>query len=287
MRIYKIIWLLGLFQSLALLPSACTKSYSLGPLAPLPPTPTFTNTPCAFCTPTFTATATPTKTATPTPSDTPTATPTYTTTVTVPMGLYVTGQFEGMGKGLGAAALANAPLVSISVNHNAETTAAVFFNTPNEGAMPLSFFGSTNYGTYTASSYTFPLPPPTYTYIPNGVYFVTMTTSLGTASITVTAPGGIQFSADGSSVTCAYPGNQNVAEVERVSPGFAITYYTPTGTNEVTPLVFPPSAYYASSTPATFASMYTAGTTVTSFAGTAPATGYIGALEMDLETFTR
>jgi len=152
--------------------------------------------------------------------------------------------------------------------------------------MPLTYFGNSSMGSGMGAVFTAP-GFATCTYVPGGVYTLSVNTSVGTAFCSLAAPGDIHFSSDGSSVTCLYPGDDNKVVIQEGAPTFAITYSTPASVSEPATLVFPLSAYPTDSSPVTFASTYIASMTVTTFTGTAVAGGYFTSYQEDLEAFTR
>lgn len=173
-------------------------------------------------------------------------------------------------------------LVEISVNRAAEDTASVTLITPVEGSIPLTWSTDVNMGSYVISQFN---SAAQFTYVPNGVYSISVSCSLGTASSTMNAPGQITFNSNGSSVTATYPGNYDSAQVQETSPSPVTTYISATGVNVGSPFSYPGSAY--ASAPATYVATYSAALTVFSFTGTGSATGSFVGDQVNLSSFTR
>ena len=272
---------------LVLLPLACTQTYSVNPVSPSAganatntpggpgPSPTFTYTPggpvpTATFTPVVpTATHTPNPTSTFTPSGgTPTYSPTPSGTFTPPMGLWVVGAYvdalENLSiSGISYSVTLNGVTVDISVNHNAETTDGVTFITPLNGSIPVTYTATANMGTYSYAEYTTAV---SWVYVVNDSYSLAVSSSLGTATASVNAPGDITIASNGSTASAVYPGTYQAAVVESASTGVT-TYVSPTGTSVGSPYTYPSSAYPYSS-PATYYTAYSAG--VTDFSVTGP-----------------
>ena len=248
-------------------------------------TPTFTstNTFTFTQTNTFTVTNTPTKTNTPTitntPNGTPTDTPTVNATFTIPMGIWVAATFAGSINDLSLLAPVTTngvnTLVTLSINHTAETSDAITLTTPSNGAIPVTYFQSSTLSGIPVAQYATTIQ---YTYVPSGTYSISIATSLGTITSTMAAPGAITFDATGASVTALYPGNYDSAIVTETSPSPGIAYQSPIGVDVGSPFTFPVTAF---SSPATFAENYSAAMTVLSFTGT-PAAGcaFVGDLSL-------
>jgi hypothetical protein len=156
--------------------------------------------------------------------------------------------------------------------------------TPLNGTLPVTYIQSMNMGTYTVSQYA---TSAQYVYVPNGVYSMAMTTSLGTAYSTMNAPGLITYNANGSSVTATYPGNYHSANVTRLSPAPAVTYDSGPNNDVGNPFNYPATAYNSPSYPAQFTTSFNAAMTVTSFTGTANATGAFVGTQVLMKMFTR
>lgn len=274
-------------------------------------TPSFTNTVCVLCTPTFTSTPTLTRTPTNTPgpgtpSNTPTrtftpsptnttavGTPTFTPTVNatwppIPMGLYVTAVFTSADMEVipGFSVTINAVSAFLSINQAGYAGAAITLTTPS-GNIPVTWAQDINTGTYVMSQYInggFPA----FNYVPNGLYSISITnTPLGTAYASMNAPGQITFDATGSTAQAAYPGNYDQAQVMRNSPAPVTTFISPAGVNVGSPYTYPLSAYNSPSYPATFATTYAAALTIYSFTGTGSATGAFVGNQSKSKIFTR
>lgn len=163
----------------------------------------------------------------------------------------------------------NAAMVLLLTNGAAVTNAGVTLGTPG-GPVLIPYTGSVTANGYGLAGYT----STGFTYTPGGSYSLAVSFSGGTVtSNPLTAPGGITYSADGSSVTCSNLGNYQVAVVDRMVPNPALTFNATTPGSLGSPFNFPSSAYSSTSLPATFYSAYAAGATVYSFSGTSPATG--------------
>ncbi len=133
--------------------------------------------------------------------------------------------------------------VNLAVNGAPETTATVTLTTPS-GPLSLPYFSGnppsalapyfTNAGANLPGS----------DYQAGGVYTLTVATSIGTVSASVTAPGGsVNFASDGSQVSWAVEGDEDYATVTRVSP-YGTTYQSFATVEDVTsPLSIPSSAY--------------------------------------------
>jgi len=265
---------------------------TISPTGTLSPVLTSTATATPSRTPTLTSTvppATPTRTATRTPTATNTTgiPPTFTATpngTTIPMGLFVAAVFGSNVTDMGFPMTVVNTLISISVNRNTETTAAVTLTTPNNGAQPCTYIQSANMGTYWVSQYATSFQ---YTYVPNGVYSVNLVTSLGTAYSSMNAPGLINFNVNGSSVTATYSGNYHSANVTRMSPVATVTYDSGPNNNVGNPFNYPGSAYSSPSLPAQFITTFNAATTITAFSGTAGAFGAFVGTQAHMKMFTR
>ena len=156
-------------------------------------------------------------------------------------------------------------LITLSINHTAETTDGVTLTTPIEGAVPCTFTQAATLGGIPMAQYGTAYQ---YTYVPNGTYSLTVATSIGTVSSTMSAPGAISFDSSGVTATAVYPGNYDSAICTRIYPAPATTFNS--GTTTVgSPFVFPPSTYSSPSNPATFGTTYSAAQTVLSFTGPA------------------
>jgi hypothetical protein len=135
-------------------------------------------------------------------------------------------------QGIGTAQVLN---LTVAVNSLPYTTAGVTLNTPG-GSVPMTFSSSSStYSLYTAAS--------AWTYVPNGVYTLNISTSLGSASASVTAPGGITHAADGSRSSWLYPGTYNYVDVWD-SGGILFVDGVLSG-NAVSPVNIPASTYSA------------------------------------------
>jgi hypothetical protein len=154
-------------------------------------------------------------------------------------------------------------LVTLSINHTAETTDTITLTTPSNGTLPVTYLQSSTISGVPIAQYA---TSAQYTYVPGGTYTLSVATSLGTVTSTMSAPGAITFSANGASVTAAYPGNYDSAIVSEFSPSPGVTYQSPVGTDVGSPFTYPVTAF---SSPATFANSYSAAMTVLSFTGPA------------------
>jgi len=201
--------------------AGCTKRFS--PVVPtnLPGSSVPNSTP----TPTQTATTTPTGTYVP-PHQTP--------TVSVPpTGIYIVAGTSN----------SFSTVVDLAVNGAPETTATITLTTPS-GTLSVPYFSGnppsslapyfTNAGANLPGSY----------YQAGGVYTLTVATSLGTVSASVTAPGGgVSFAPDGSQVSWAVEGDEDYVTVTRASP-YATTYQSfNTFEDASSPWPIPGSAY--------------------------------------------
>ncbi len=252
--------------------AGCTGSFTMPTGAVATPVPT--NTPCPYCTPTFTMTPAP---------PTPTFSPTPNATVTIPMGVVVTGAFDGSVMNIyGYSITITAGTVAISYNHAAYPSATVYLNTPLDGSILLTYLTDQNLGTYTISQYS---SATQFTYVPNGLYSLSVSGGFGTASSSMNAPGGITFSANGASVTAAYPGNIDQAQVSESSPTARSTFVSNPAVSVGSPYIYPGSAFPDS--PGTYSETYSVGLTVMSFTGTAGAQGTFVGNETLSSNFTR
>jgi hypothetical protein len=205
------------------------------------------------------------------------------------MGLYVAAAFDGnvinmVVAGFSYSVTLTGDEVLICYNDSAVDNATVTLNTPVEGAIPITWVQDMNMGTYTLSQYS---STAAFTYVPNAVYSVSVNTPYGTADASMTSPGVIQFSADGSSVTAVYPGNYDQAQVMRSYPSPVTTFVSTVGVNVGSPYTYPSSAYDTPSSPATFNTTYDAALTVSGFTGTGSATGSFIGTQSLTDTFTR
>jgi len=98
---------------------------------------------------------------------------------------------------------------AVTVNGASVTNAGVTIDLPTSGSIPLTW----------ASGNSAYLPAAVWTYVPGGVYTIHLATSIGSASASTTAVGGITISPDGQSTTWAYDGNLDIMEVAN-SGGF-------------------------------------------------------------------
>jgi len=211
------------------------------PTATLTRNSTWTNTPTGSNT--STRTLTPMITSTPTVSSTwtqtQTATQTYTPTscATLPAGVFIQSiaavyDFDGTVYGIRQAEL--------SVNGVAETTAGITMTGPTQ-TLPLASGGTTlipcggNTGLYG--------PDVTvWSYQPGQVYTYQATTSGGTVTASVTAPGIISVAADGTQVSWTVEGTADWVQVTDMSNH--ILWQTPC-CDAVSPVMIPSSAYPA------------------------------------------
>jgi len=211
----------------------------------------------------------------------PTPTPQY---AKPPMGLWVVGSFAGSlmdyNNGSGPSTLVNTLFV-LSVNQNAETTDGVTLITPG-GSIPASYLFTLNFGTYSMAEYA---AYTQYSYVPNGAYSMSVSTSIGTATASMNAPGAISFEATGASVTATYAGNYDSGVVTRIYPSAVTTYVSP-NSSIGSPFVYPLTAYSSPSFPATFGTAYSAAITDSSVAGGAAGSAFVGT-EISTKYFTR
>jgi hypothetical protein len=210
-----------------------------------------------------------------------TATPTVTATPAIPMGLFVGGSFQGLfantsfyGGGISVTIMTE---FDVSINQTAETTDAITLTTPVEGAVPVTYWQTSGSGGVSFARYMTTLQ---YTYVPNATYSASVSTSLGTVTSTMSAPGSITFSASANSVTAAYPGNYDYGVVQEQSPAVVVTYQSVPGPSVGSPFTFPATAF---SSPAIFGNTYGAALTVT-YTGPA-ATGSYFAGNQQLTTY--
>lgn len=265
-------------------------------------TPTFTNTFCVACTPTFTQTSTntpgpgtpsntPTRTFTPSPTSTtsagtPTFTPTPGGTVTLPMGLYVAANFYGGIINIMSFSMTiTGAQVALAYNQGPYAAAAVTLTTPLNGSIALPWVQDIPLGPYTVSQYA---TGTQFSYVPNAVYSISvLNTPAGTAYSTMNAPGQISFNANGTTASAFYSGNLHQAVVSRTWPSPVTTFVSPAGIDVGSPYNYPATAYNSPSFPATFSTTYSAGLTIPTFTGTAGAIGgFIGVQSLSSE-FTR
>lgn len=250
----------------------------LSPVSPTPPNPTFTATPSptntgtasatplftstASLAPTSTATATATQTLTSTASDTATAaatstfsatatfsqTPSPSETSTVTPHLTPTipaAPPSGIFWPLCEIYLMNhttnqaSSLFMLSVNGAVETTCAVTLTTPS-GNVPFAYSGPSSYPNYAIYSPTTPI-----LYQPGGTYTMTTITSIGTATASLTAPGGgVSISPDGLTTSWNVEGNEDYLNIKQTGGGY--TYQSINYTMDLdSPFSVPASAYPA------------------------------------------
>jgi hypothetical protein len=157
----------------------------------------------------------------------------------------------------------------IDVNGVGQSGDAVSLNAPG-GPVQLPSLGA---GLYSASSFT---------YTPGFNYTLTAASSSTTINTSVAAPGGINYNADGSSVTVTDTGSYDVAQVVETSGPNTSANYATIGLPLPTILALPNTAFPDFG--ATYTETYTAATTVTSFSGTGTtATGVFYAYDQDVQ----
>jgi len=228
-------------------PPTSTPTWTVGTMTmTATPTPTRTITPSGPPpTATLTRTGTPSATFTPTPTLTGspiwTATPTATAYNTPFLGGATPGIFWSYSAVLGSGTngtVGNATLM-MAVNLAAETTAGVTLTT-SLGDVPLTYVGSSNYGSYQLAQ--FSAAP--FTYQPGDTYTMTTVTSIGAATAVLQAPGGgVSLTADGKTATWAYDGNRDFYSSSRITPSFN-TFFSGNLTADVdSPLTLDPAAY--------------------------------------------
>ncbi|HUO57381.1 MAG TPA: hypothetical protein VMV05_04300 [bacterium] len=264
-----------------LMPLACSSSLTTTPSAGPTPTPTFTNTPCMVGGTPCTSTNTPTPTNTFTPSFTPTFTPTYTPTVngtvTIPMGIWVAAAYTGSVidmsyYGLSTPVTTVLTLITLSINHTAETTDTISLTTPSNGTLPVTYLQSYSLSGIPVAQYATTFQ---YAYVPNGTYSISVATSLGTVTSTMAAPGAISINSNGVTTTSSsgvtgsavYPGNYDTAIVTCISCG-GVTTFNSGVTSVGSPFTYPPSAYPGPAS-SIYSTTYSASTTIFSFTGPA------------------
>lgn len=185
-----------------------------------------------------------------------------------PLGLYIVGNFNRQVNDLGGgpATFLSAQAIVV-VDREAEIAGSVTLTTPSEVVgLTYSYSATFNYGSYGSYSAAYYVDGGSnwVTYTPGANYTMAVSTSIGSATTTAAAPGDIDFSANGASVTWQF-GNFASANVTRLSPSPASTYVSTSNINS--PFTFPGSAYSSPSLPATFWSVLAVATTVTSFSG--------------------
>jgi hypothetical protein len=170
--------------------------------------------------------------ATSTPSMTPFSTP---DPMGAPVGITCFA-FVGKGGYDGAGSAA----VYLSVNGLAETTAGITITTPS-GDVPMTFMYGPGSNMFMVGN--------SVVYQPGGAYTLNITTSIGNASATVTAPNGtLSLASDGSGATWTEEGNHDYAYVTDESAPVTLpglwTYNSQSFTSDLaSPLVFPVSAF--------------------------------------------
>jgi hypothetical protein len=176
-------------------------------------------------------TATPFPTSTGTPYPTPHATPSY---APPPTGIYVYGLVQVSSNMMNFT-------VDLSVNGAPEATDTVNLITPS-GSIPAAFqANSSNLSQYysgwvtAAGNYQF-----------GGTYVLSVSTSLGAASATLTAPGPVSIATDGSSAAWTQDGNEDYVWVQESLSPFTVTYQSYAISEDVdSPSSIPASAYPA------------------------------------------
>lgn len=203
---------------LVLLPLACQKTYTVGPLAPTP-VPAFTSTPTQnpFCTVVALPTA-----------------------GTIPNGI-VWGAAEIMSTDYIGLHLDVSVMLYLAVNGAPESTDAVTMSGPGY-AGPVSYNGPATVSGDVFAFYTSPAAG--ITLVAGAPYTLTTVTSIGTATSVVTAPADPFLSADGYTATWAGPSMFNQTEIYNTIPNEV--WSTPNCVNQFSPLSIPVTAYTGS-----------------------------------------
>jgi len=236
------------------------------------------------CTQTISIPSSPNLQATATPTTTPNLTPTSTPTVTIPMGLWVGGSFSRSYSDMSLLGIGTfSPvtiLFSLSINHTAETTDAVTLTTPIEGAIAVPYWQNVTLGGVPVAQYA---SAAMFTYVPNATYSMSVSSSLGTVTSSISAPGGMTFNSNAASVTAAYPGIYDFGIISSY-PSLTTVYSSYPGPSVGSPFTFPVTAY---SSPGTFYNSYAAAATVTSFSGPAAVGSILAASDASTKLVAR
>jgi hypothetical protein len=213
-----------------ILPFACQNNT---PVTPPSPAPTATRTSTITNTPTITRT--PTTTNTPTVTNTPSATP----TTTPPPGMF--WAFASIYN-LTNAGNAYGALIYLTVNGAPDGTTTGTLMLPGAVTITLNCSGTTTYNGILCTTCGAGNLYGTYIYQPGGTYSLKTITSIGTAAVTGTAPGGFSYAGDGSQITWSSEGTNDVLHVQGPSGETYYSYFD-VGPDINSPFNIPASAY--------------------------------------------